>query len=228
MKPIVNFLTVAGLLNFAPVFAATDLPLPRDVTARLEVAVAASDIADLAIAYPSLAGTIMTEAAFLGIASPSAVVSFGIAPQESCNELTDLVEAAAEAAPREADISARQAFLAAGGVTHTCTLVSTAKAAVDGIERTSLSAQAIDSEIAEIVAVLRGLAPGSEIVIGQAIAAATDRVDDTPQSVLAAADNGIETADAFGRARAERARAIGRAIRLRMLPSKARGNPSPN
>ncbi len=174
----------------APAFSATDSTLPGPVSTSLAGATSAADIAALVLAYPDLAATIMAQAAALGIASPAQVLSEAILPSSSSDMISALVFAACEAAPLQCDLAAAAAYSAAGGAAWGAGLAPIiATAAVNGVEASGASSEAVASEAAEIVAALQALAgPGSKHAIAQAAADATDTPDDSASSLQAAAD----------------------------------------
>ncbi len=173
-----------------PAFSATDATLPSPVSTLLGNATSAADIAALVLANPDLAGTIMAQAAALGIASPAQVLNEAIAPSSSSATISTLVCGAAEATPGQANLSAATAFSAAGGASWGGDLApSIATAAIDCVEASGASPEAVASEAAEIVVALQALAgAGFKHAIAQAAADATDTPDDSAASLQAAAD----------------------------------------
>ncbi len=191
MKKMLSVSVVALALSIgAPAMSATNQPLPADVVAGLQAATSPSDVAALVAANPGLAATIMFEAAALGVASPSQVVSV-LAGGLNSGDLAALVFAAAEAAPSEADATAAAAA-AAGGPRSVI-----GSAAVDGVEAAvpALSQPEVDAEAAEIMAALATGDAAQDATIAASIAGATNNPNDTGDTVLAAAGGDIETAD---------------------------------
>jgi hypothetical protein len=131
----------------APAFSATNATLPSSVSASLGSAQSAADVAALVLANPDFAPTILAQAAALGVASPPQVLKEAISPSSSSAAVVDLVCAAAEAAPGQADHSAAAAFSAAGGASRDRLADRIAAAAIDCVERSSSS-----SEASEVVA----------------------------------------------------------------------------
>ena len=159
MKKMLSVSMFALTLAFgAPVMGATNAPLPAAVAAGLQAATTPADVAALVAANPQLAATIMFEAAALGVASPSQVIT-AAAPLVNQGQLLQLVSAAAEAAPAEADVTAAAALAAgapAGGI----------QAAAENGLRTAqpaLSDAAFEAEAIEIAAALADGVAGDEI-----------------------------------------------------------------
>jgi len=72
MSRLVSVSVVALALALgAPAFSATNATLPGSVSTSLSDATSAADIAALVLANPDLAGTILAQAATLGIAAPA-------------------------------------------------------------------------------------------------------------------------------------------------------------
>ena len=205
--------------------AISQTTLPPDLTARLTEAMGPADIANLVLANPLHASTLMTEAAILGLASPSTVLRLALGPDTDCAFVADLVTAGVLAAPREADVTAAAAFAATKGQ-QACHLTSIAMGAVDGVEAADLADAERLTEIAEIAVALMAAAPDRQTETAEAIAAATDDPDDGVDTVLALADDGIETADfaPSGELPADPAPALG----ATSAPSESQDNPSPN
>lgn len=222
-----KLLVLAGLAGLLanPTFATTAKPLPAELSAGLVAARTVDDIAVLVTRQPELATTLMLEAAILGIASPSGVLRAGLGPQSPCAEVKVWVGAAVEAAPREADVSARAAAETVTAATP-CVLPTIAIGAVDGLEAARLTADEQAAELRELVATLRAIDPARADAIGTAIAAATDDPDDSAETVLAAANNPIETADIGPPSGLPVT--LPDAVQVRTLPSAAANNPSPN
>jgi hypothetical protein len=221
LNSMVRAMTLWALFS-APVQAATDQLLPQSVAAGLQAAASDQDVAALVLAYPNLAATLMSQAAVLGIASPSQVVSVlagGMAPPE----LSALVAAAAEAAPLEADIIAAAAFDAFGDEAQ---LIG--EAAIRGMEAGSarFSAFEIANETAEVTRALIARAPGEQDEIAQAISQATSTTGDSPASILAASA-AIQTAD-IAPVAGDPLTPIGPSAPLSNLPTEAQNTPSPN
>ena len=183
MRRLVSISIVALAVALgAPAFSATDATLPGPVSTSLGNATSAADIAALVLANPDLAGTIMAQAAALGIASPVQVLNEAISPSSSAETILALVGAAAEATPGQADLLAATAFSAAGGGDDLAASIATA--AIDGVEASGASAEVVASAAAAIVATLQELAgAGVEQAIAQAAAVATDTPGDSAASL---------------------------------------------
>lgn len=191
MPRLISVLIVALAVAFgAPALSVTNATLPGPVSTSLAGATSAADIAALVLAYPDLAATIMAQAAALGIASPAQVLSEAILPSSSSDTISTLVFAACEAAPLQCDLAAAAAYTAAGGASWGDDLaLIVVTAAINGVEASGASSEAVASEAAEIVEALQALA-GARFrhAIAQAAADATDTTDDSASSLQAAAD----------------------------------------
>ena len=225
MRRLVSISIVALAVALgAPAFSATDATLRGPVSTSLGNATSAADIATLVLANPDLAGTIMAQAAALGIASPVQVLNEAISPSSSAETILALVGAAAEATPGQADLLAATAFSAAGGGDDLAASIATA--AIDGVEASGASAEMVASAAAAIVATLQELAgAGVEQAIAQAAAVATDTPGDSAASLQAAANalstGGIETAGID-------TSDTGETTSFTELPSESQNNPSGN
>lgn len=204
-----------------PVQADIDLVLPPAVSAGLEAALSPQDVAVLVAAHPEFATTLMFQATLLGLASPSAVVSL-LAGEMTSQDLSALVESAAEAAPLEADIIAAAAFDAVGGEAEVI-----GEAAIRGIEAASsdLGPSELATEAAEVARALIARVPAEQNAIARAIALATSTPDDSSATILAETE-AIETADVAPAA--DPLAPVGSAAALSILPSESQNTPSQN
>ena len=200
--------------------AAIDMPLPSEVVSALVAASEPRDIATLILVYPELAATLMFEAAVLGIASPTQVLAL-MAPDLQQTQVLELVTAAVEAAPAEADTVIQAAFRALEGQPQ-----SIAVAAISGLEAAGLDDSAIRVETLEIVEILSGFAPESSLSIAEAAAAATSTQTDSAE-ILSLPD--AASADTAGVAEpgATGLQAPAEIIQFR-TPSETQNNPSGN
>ncbi len=186
--------------------------LPAEVLAAIEAASTVSEIAELVAAHGSHTGEILTLSADLGIAAPNQVVQV-LAPTLGSTQLMLLIFAAVEEFPEEADLIVGAA--AQGSGTDPQLLAITA---VQALEASGLTQEQIGREAAEVLLALGG---SSALAIAQAIADATSDPNDSPQSLMAQAEDELvtDTADT-GPART--------APQFLNLPSESQNLASPN
>ncbi|MEM7189680.1 MAG: hypothetical protein AAF439_08720 [Pseudomonadota bacterium] len=203
----------------APANAATDLLVPPGIGSAMQAANSASDIADIVRREPRFAATVMADAAALGVASPAAVIA-AAAPGMTCGELYPIVQAAAEAAPFEADATVTSAL---GGAT--CPAAKVAAAAVDGTEVAGLSAEDVATEAAEIIVAATVAAPVESAAIALAVANATETTTDSAEGLAEIATGAIETADTDNGPTPVK---TADPVTFINLPGEEDGTPSPN
>lgn len=220
MKKLMMSAAVLAALTAPAAHAALSQPLPSGVITQLGAARSPAQVAALALANPSLAATIIADAARLGIATAANVV--GAAETTDVAAVAALVRAASEGAPADSDAIARAGFLLLGSDPAVAPTI--AEAAIQGLIDANVDAALLARESVEIATALFALVPEAEqLRIAAAIAAATPDTTDSAQSIAEAA-NGIETAGPLLPFGDRRARPLSRVPSFVQLPTAASPN----
>lgn len=221
---------VVALSVTTPSNSATTLTLPADVVAGLTAASSPTDVASvIRTSAANLIATIFSQSNALGVASPPQVLPELIDLTTPLGTIRDLVCAAAEAVPGQADISSAAAYTAAGrndpGLAD-----AIATCAVDGIEAAGLTEDEVRVEAVEIAAALRDLVPADQQDLAAgSVANATNSGTDDGETIASLANALSQTAVGdIGPNPAAAPQTFFNAPIFVDLPSAAQNNPAGN
>lgn len=159
--------------------AAVDQTLPSGVASSLLGAADARGVADIVVASPGYAGTIMRRAGNMGLAGAPEVVGLAVEPSTQPDMLRVLVFAAAEAFPDVADYIAAAAYRSIGAPDRREMAGLIGAAAIDGIEESGRDAEFVRVMAIKIHAALQELLLDFDPKLAVELAMATDDPDDT-------------------------------------------------